>query len=266
MEKLMNFVKKRKINQMHFLLLLMCFFVVNPVYADISKNDAVNMAGKQRMLTQRMLKNYAMLGMGNSFGDPGKDLQQNISLFDETIKSLKALQINAQVNDSLANDEQLWLPIKKIIQTTPEIKKIPKLKKDLDALLDACHKTTGLIAKASGANTSEIINLSGRQRMLSQRLAALYMLQVWGIQDPEFKNNLNNTLDEFEKAQKILLQSKLNSPEINAGLAKVKKLYMWFEIMGRSKSGKYVPSIIAKSSDKILKEMNTITNLYMKAI
>lgn len=41
MEKLMNFVKKRKINQMHFLLLLMCFFVVNPVYADISKNDAV---------------------------------------------------------------------------------------------------------------------------------------------------------------------------------------------------------------------------------
>lgn len=133
-------------------------------------------------------------------------------------------------------------------------------------MLASCQKTTELIIKASGENTSEIINISGRQRMLSQRLAALYMLQVWGVEDPEFKNKLYATLDEFEKALKILHQSKRNSPEINTGLAKVKRLYMWFEVMGRSKSGKYVPAIISKSSDKILKEMNTITNLYMKAI
>lgn len=87
--------------------------MVNPLYAEMSMNDAVNIAGKQRMLTQRMLKNYAMVGMANSFGDPGKDLQQNISLFDETVKSLLALQINAEINQSLKEDVLLWESIKK---------------------------------------------------------------------------------------------------------------------------------------------------------
>lgn len=100
--------------------------------------------------------------------------------------------------------------------------------------------------------------------MLSQRLAALYMLQVWGVKDPEFKNKLSDTLDEFEKSEETLLKSSLNSPEINAGLDKVKKLFKWFKVMGRSKSGKYVPAIISKSADKMLKEMNTVTNLYIK--
>lgn len=248
------------------ILLLMCVFAATPIYAEMSMSDAVNMAGKQRMLTQRMLKNYVMLGMGSSFGDPGKDLQENIRLFDKTIKNLKALQINAQVTESLVAYEQLWQPIKKIIEASPDIKKAAQLQKDLDSLLAACHKTTELIVKASTASTSNIVNISGRQRMLSQRLASLYMMKVWGVDDPEFENKLNNALDEFKKAQDVLLKSKLNTPEINAGLAKVKKTFMWFDIMGRSKSGKYVPSIISKSSDKILNDMNMITNLYSKAI
>ncbi|MCU7940999.1 MAG: type IV pili methyl-accepting chemotaxis transducer N-terminal domain-containing protein [gamma proteobacterium symbiont of Bathyaustriella thionipta] len=124
------------------LLFILCFFVINPVYAEISMNDAVNIAGKQRMLTQRMLKNYSMIGMKNTFADPGKDLQQNIRLFDEALTSLKAMKINEQVNESLAKDEQLWSPIKKIIQAAPTIEKVAQLQKDLDALLASCDETT----------------------------------------------------------------------------------------------------------------------------
>lgn len=248
------------------LLVLISFLVSCPLYANSGIKDAVNMAGKQRMLTQSMLKNYTMSGMNITFGEPDKKLQQNINLFDEAIKELEALQLNAQVNDSLSNVQQLWLPIKKILHASPEKEKVSALQKDLDVLLAACQQTTELIATSSGEQTSDIINLSGRQRMLSQRLAALYMLQVWGIADPEFKDKLNATLDEFGNAQTTLLQSKQNTPEINTGLAKVKKQFKWFEVMGRSKSGRYVPSIISKYSDKILNEMNVITSLYIKAL
>jgi len=262
----MSIIEKSTQSLVCFLLVTTSFFIVSLASAQMSMADAVNTAGTQRMLTQRMLKNYAMVGMGNEYSNPGEDLQKNIALFDTSLKSLKALNINAEVNANLAKDEQLWQPIKKQIEAKPDITKVEQLQKDLDALLASCHKTTGLIAQASGAKATEIVNVSGRQRMLSQRMAALYMLQVWGVKDPEFKDKLNKTMDEFAKAQDVLLQSKLNTPEINAGLAKVKRLFKWFEVMGRSKSGKYVPAIISKSADKMLKEMNTITTLYIKAI
>jgi len=37
---------------------------------------AVDVAGKQRMFTQRMLKDYAMVGLENNFGNPGNDLKK----------------------------------------------------------------------------------------------------------------------------------------------------------------------------------------------
>ncbi len=261
----MNLNNKLPQNHRSFIVLFICFFSVHPIYAQISINEAINIAGKQRMLTQRMLKNYAMVGMGNDYGDPAKDLQHNIQIFDEAYQNLKALQINSDVNKSLNDVEQLWHPIKKIIQTKPEKEKIAKLQKALDALLSASHKTTNMITKASNKGSSEIINISGRQRMLSQRMAALYMLKVWGLDDPEFINKLNDSMDEFSKAQDTLLKSSINTPEISVGLAKVKKSFKWFEVMGRSKSGRYAPTIISKSADKILKEMDRITDLYSKS-
>jgi len=262
----MSIIEKRTKSLLCFLLVITSTFIVSLASAQMSMADAVNTAGKQRMLTQRMLKNYAMVGMGNDYANPGEDLQKNIALFDKSLNSLKVLNISAEVNGNLAKDEQLWQPIKKQIEAKPDIAKVEQLQKDLDALLASCNKTTGLIAQASGAKAAEIVNISGRQRMLSQRLAALYMLQVWGVKDPEFKDKLNTTMDDFAKAQKVLLQSKLNTPEINDGLNRVKRLFKWFEMMGRSKSGRYVPAIISKSADKMLKEMNTITTLYIKAI
>ena len=246
--------------------LLMCLFVSSPVYAQMDLNEAINVAGKQRMLTQRMLKNYVMLGMGNSYGNPGQDLQKNIALFDQSLADLKTIKINDDVESSLKSIEQQWLPLKVIMQQTPNKSKVVQLQYDLDLLLSACHKTTQIIAASSGVNSSDIINISGRQRMLSQRLAALYMLKVWGIQDTEFRKKLNTAMEEFTAAQTTLLDSEHNTQEIITGLNKVKKLFKWFEVMGRSESGKYAPAIISKSADKILNEMNNITSMYVKSV
>ncbi len=256
----------KKNNLIYFLLLFTSLTLLNPAFAGIKDfSNAIDKAGKQRMLTQRMLKNYVLVGMGNDFGDPGDDLQQIIKLFDETLSELRGFNKDAQIKQSISNIETLWSPIKQQLEQAPKLEQVAGLQKELDKLLDACHENTKLFVKVSGQGSLKIIDLSGRQRMLSQRLAALYMLKVWGVDDSEFKKKLEKTMNEFSQAEKTLEQSDLNTTEIKTGLAKVKRLFRWFEIMGKTTTGHYVPSIISKSSDKILSEMNSVTNLYIEA-
>jgi len=98
--------------------------------------------------------------------------------------------------------------------------------------------------------------------MLSQRMASRYMLKVWCVEDPEFQKKLSTAMEQFSAAHKTLLKSSLNTDKTNVLLAKVGKSYMFFEMMGNSKSKKFIPSLINRSANKMLKHMNTATGLY----
>ncbi|KYJ87331.1 hypothetical protein AS592_09405 [Sulfurovum riftiae] len=238
---------------------------VSLVAADIqSPEEAVDIAGKQRMYTQRMLKDYAMVGMGNTFGDPGKDLQKTIDEFTDHLASLKVYAKKDTTKKSLDEIESLWKPLQKTLQETPDISKAGKLQEDLEVLLKAADTATKYFAEESGKASGEIVNLAGRQRMLSQRMASLYMLKVWGVKDPRFKTKLDDALTLFKTSLEKLERSPLNNDEINTLLAKVKRSFVFFEMMNRSNS-KFVPTLIYKKSDDILKNMNSVTQLYVKS-
>ena len=229
-----------------------------------SPEDAVNIAGKQRMYTQRMLKDYAMVGMGNTFGDPAKDLEETMNAFTDHLVSLKAYAKQEATRKSLEEVAALWKPLQKTLKENPDISKAGTLQEDLEVLLKAADKATKLFAKESGKASGEIVNIAGRQRMLSQRMASLYMLKVWGVKDPKFKTKLDEALALFKTSLETLEKSPLNNDEINALLAKVKRSFVFFEMMNRSNS-KFVPTLIYKKSDDILKNMNSVTQLYVKS-
>ena len=54
-----------------------------------SMMDAVNKAGQQRMITQRMLKDYVLIGMNNTYGNPKEDLSKMIEMFDKDLNDLQ---------------------------------------------------------------------------------------------------------------------------------------------------------------------------------
>lgn len=247
---------------MRYILLLLLLFTFSFSIEIQSLKHAVDVAGKQRMYTQRMLKDYVMIGMENSFAQPDKDLETIMSEFEDHLDALHRYTYNKEIIKSTKKVKELWIPIKKILETAPSKKNVSQLQEDLELLLKASDDTTHLFAKETGEASGEIIDMSGRQRMLSQRMASLYMLKAWGIDNPKNQEKMDASMELFKTSLETLKASTLNTKEITELLVSVEHSFTFFQMMNKS-STRFIPTLIYKKSNDILENMNTVTKMYV---
>jgi hypothetical protein len=100
--------------------------------------------------------------------------------------------------------------------------------------------------------------------MLSQRIAKYYMLAAWGVNVDKSYKLMQVSGNEFSSALNKLSSSKINTKEINEALEETKTQWSIFERSFRLKKGRFIPLLIAMSSEKILISMNKVTGLYDK--
>ncbi len=244
------------------LLFLSLFYNLSYAIEIESLNHAVDIAGKQRMFTQRMLKDYAMIGMENSFNSPDEDLKNIIGKFENHLESLHDYTNNKKIIETTENIRKLWIAIKETLQKSPKKEIALTLQEELEQLLKSSDTATHLFAKETGEKSGIIIDISVRQRMLSQRMASLYMLKVWGIKNKNFQQKMDKSMKLFEESLNHLKKYKLNTEEINNLLKEVEKSFIFFKIMNKT-SDTFIPTLIYKKSNDILKNMDIVTHLYV---
>ncbi|QLE99157.1 type IV pili methyl-accepting chemotaxis transducer N-terminal domain-containing protein [Neptunomonas phycophila] len=227
--------------------------------------DAINQAGSQRMLTQRMLKNYALIGQSIRGRSAQQQLDESIALFDQQLVNLKRYSNDLETLELLANVTEQWAIVKKEFQQTPQKNKVLSLRNKNDALLAAANQVVLSLEHQSQTRTGQLVNVAGRQRMLSQRMAASYALMAWGF-EAEIKPIYEQAYQEFDSALDYLSSNPTNSSAISSSLADVRQQFKRFTMTSQAADKHvYVPGLIDRSAEKVLKRMNEVTALYAGA-
>ncbi len=133
-----------------------------------------------------------------------------------------------------------------------------------ETILEASQDVVTTIEALSMVKKSKVVNLSGRQRMLTQRIAKYYIAYQAGFRDQNSINQLEKAVREFDSALSTLKQEEVNTPEINAKLVRVSRLWRLVRnfFMGVEKGG--LPVTVLATTDSIMKTMNEITGMYVK--
>jgi nitrate/nitrite-specific signal transduction histidine kinase len=226
----------------------------------LDASQAVNVAGSQRMLSQRMVKAYCQVGLDEYFGEPEQQIKEGVALFERNLTNLTPFITEGEAATAAAEVRQHWANYKAIVTATPTQENARKLFDTSEQLLAAAQKMVDAIQAATGVKTGALVSMAGRQRMLSQRMAMLHMLKIWGINDEASEKKAQQAHTEFVEAQNKLLKEPRNTPEITKNLDQVAHSLRLLEHSLKSREG--LTYTVATTSEKMLKTMDEVTRAY----
>ena len=243
--------------------IFLCIFSVQSFAEVLTMGSALNKAGRQRMLTQNIMKNYLALGLEVDVVRARDELDRSVALFEEQFQELTEYAPSDKISASLAQVEGLWLDYRALAIGKVTRDNAAKLLDRNNAILAACHQVVLDLEAFAGRKSAKMVNTSGRQRMLSQRIAAYYFAHAWGFQDAEFVAEFEKAKREYGAGLQTLTAFNKNTNDINLALKKVQA--QWdFSNTGfeQLEDGNYVPHVISVTTTGMLKRMDAITHLY----
>ncbi|MCZ4304973.1 type IV pili methyl-accepting chemotaxis transducer N-terminal domain-containing protein [Zoogloeaceae bacterium G21618-S1] len=230
--------------------------------ASLSLPEAINKAGRQRMLSQRSAKAWLMQALAVTPDVATKLLQSSMTLFEAQMVELSRFQPTTDVQTALVQLSADWQSYRAALLVPPSPESAVQIYARNEAVLSAAHAATQAYERASGTTEGRLINVAGRQRMLSQRMAKFVYFARYGVESQASVEALGKAREEFIKALELLKAAPQNTAQITNELSLADQQWFFFQnALGQGNSPKALQAI-ATTSERILEQLNLVVGLY----
>lgn len=239
-----------------------------PARAQVANlSDAINKAGRQRMLSQRMGKAWLALLQGVEVGNARKVLDASMALFDRQQVELRAFAPTAELRDTYQQLDAIWLEYKAALVGSAPAKDQAAGLLALDGkVLALAHKGTGQYESVLGKPEGKLVNVAGRQRMLSQRMAKFYLAAAQQVNTETSTAEMAKAKTEFVGAMALLREAPQATPRIKDELQLADAQWVFFDAalqrLQTTQRLERAASDVFVASENLLSVMDRVTGLY----
>ncbi len=226
-----------------------------PAQAIAKKNykNAINLAGAQRMLSQRMTKEVLLIAFDHEREANLKSLAKNHERFSKVLAGLRkgdeALDLqpedSAEIVARLAKVDKLWPVYQEALEGVMKERKVSPerlsqvAELNLPVLVAMNEAVKAFEEQANNGKLVSFVNVavneSGKLRMLSQKMTKEFLLVAYQHQPEQNRQSLQETMATFERIVDALINGSQDlhllpapTPEIETQLREVERRY--FEI------------------------------------
>ena len=260
---------------------------------EIDFKHIINLAGRERMLSQKMSKEFLLIALGYNARENLRNLKYSRETFARVLKGLRhgdaelELQYvdDGTIHAKLTKVEELWPEFEDLLRDNVAQEGIPAESVAAVAerrlpLLAAMHEAVVAYEELSRKSAKafslaeRLVNIAGRQRMLTQKMSTEFLLIVYGHEVQANREKLASTMATFEKYLNALLLGDSSeriiaapTPRIRSQLRAVDRLWQEFKpMMEAALQGKEIDrdalADMASLNVTLLTEMDNAVDLY----
>ncbi|CAN7295239.1 type IV pili methyl-accepting chemotaxis transducer N-terminal domain-containing protein [Acidovorax sp. LjRoot129] len=241
---------------------------ISAAHAEITDlNDAINKAGRQRMLSQRVGKAWLALAHQADMPTARQVLDQSIAQFERNLGELRGFAPSTAIRETYVKLEAAWVAHKVTLQNPAASPDAASALLQADAkVLALAHQGTTQYEAASGKAVGQLVNIAGRQRMLSQRMAKFYLAAMLPVDAATATAEIAKARGEFVAATELLRNAPQATNRIRQELQLADGQWVFFDaalqrMQGGTNLGRKVSDVFV-ASENLLSSMDRVTGLY----
>jgi len=238
--------------------------------------EAINYCGKTRMLSMRMANLYGIQVLQDypieKKQKAREQLEYAMNNANEIYKALLAfapVTDNPELKQKVKSSHDYWLQMEKVFSNYPTKKEFLNVLDVSDKLLNKNDTMTRYLG-AQADNQSKFINIAGRQRMYSMKLARDYLAASMDIDKEHRMDLMLDTINIFDNAMLALEGAPNNTSEIKGLIKSItkmewRKVYQTVNQCIKENGTKFNLLVMINFCEILLEKVDRLTVLYTEA-